>query len=903
MKIKNKIKKKNNINLFNFFLKIYFYTSIILAIPIIILFFNTGYWSNYKNKFFDRLYTSSVINYMHIPEILYLKTKSKFYDIPHLNLNLSFENELNLENQRNNALEYFKQYGESGAFAEVNASIDYKNFNYKTNLRLKGDRTSHYFEKKRSSYKIDLKGNGKILGMEKFSLQTPRMRNYAHEWIFHELLGELGLIKLNYIFLDLSINGSDSNLYVLEEGFDKILIERNKKRNGPIFSLFEEFSLDVQKAELQMYNKKFWLDEKNFFIADISKKKLDHFLKNKRVETDIFDQDKWAKFFAITDLNFYDHARGTKSVKFYYNPVSGLIEPIGFDGHRSVPNYSQYISGWANLKIKNSFETAQICEKNLNKCIKSEPTDDGIGDHFVYKFFFKSTGELNVEFFKKYHENITKITSKDFLDKFFNERNDELKKINSLIYDDYFFVDHNYFYGPGLYYFSKEDIYLRAKKLSNYFSTNINKIFVKQGDNKIIVRNIIKNNLALKIKSIECQNSLSSVNYIFPINEYIDNNLFNYELENNLNLQCSNLLIESPNNKVLKKIIYPTINKKKITLDSNSLDLYKKYFYLKNDNLLLKKKYTLIKENVVIPKNHIVKILPGQKITLTNNAFIFSNSAWIADGSDMKIIISGESDNFGGGLLIKDNTKKSYFRNVDFLNLDGHKIKNQKLNNFSLEDYLSTYIIYGSVNFFNSNIVLNEVYFENICSEDALNIVSSNFFIENIFFKNNCSDSIDIDFGNGEIINAQFVNIDNDAIDFSGSTVNLENISLQNVGDKLISSGENSNISINNLVGNNSYVGVASKDGSITNLNNVKISNAKIALASYVKKNEYGPGKIYAKKLKIKNSVEDYLSDSNSTIIVDLNKINSKTSKILKIIYDRNEELLLSEKNEKIRFN
>ena len=41
MKIKNKIKKKNNINLFNFFLKIYFYTSIILAIPIIILFFNT----------------------------------------------------------------------------------------------------------------------------------------------------------------------------------------------------------------------------------------------------------------------------------------------------------------------------------------------------------------------------------------------------------------------------------------------------------------------------------------------------------------------------------------------------------------------------------------------------------------------------------------------------------------------------------------------------------------------------------------------------------------------------------------------------------------------------------------------------------------------------------------------
>ena len=71
--------------------------------------------------------------------------------------------------------------------------------------------------------------------MEKFSLQTPRMRNYAHEWIFHELLGELGLIKLNYIFLDLSINGSDSNLYVLEEDLIKFLLKEIKKEMDQFF--------------------------------------------------------------------------------------------------------------------------------------------------------------------------------------------------------------------------------------------------------------------------------------------------------------------------------------------------------------------------------------------------------------------------------------------------------------------------------------------------------------------------------------------------------------------------------------------------------------------------------------------------------------------------------------------
>ena len=41
---------------------------------------------------------------------------------------------------------------------------------------------------------------------------------------------------------------------------------------------------------------------KKFFIADISKEKLDHFLKIKS-KTDIFDQINGQNFF-ITDLNF-----------------------------------------------------------------------------------------------------------------------------------------------------------------------------------------------------------------------------------------------------------------------------------------------------------------------------------------------------------------------------------------------------------------------------------------------------------------------------------------------------------------------------------------------------------------------------------------------------------------------
>ena len=47
----------------------------------------------------------------------------------------------------------------------------------------------------------------------------------------------------------------------------------------------------------------------------------------------------------------------------------------------------------------------------------------------------------------------------------------------------------------------------------------------------------------------------------------------------------------------------------------------------------------------------LVKINSGQSITLINNSFIFSDSAWIVDGSKQKIYISGEKKNFGGPLL------------------------------------------------------------------------------------------------------------------------------------------------------------------------------------------------------------------------------------------------------------
>ena len=179
-------------------------------------------------------------------------------------------------------------------------------------------------------------------------MQKPIIRNYVHEWIFHELAEDFGLIKLTYKFINLSINGEDKGLFVLEEGFGKELIERNKRRNGPIFGLDEDLNVSNIDPVFEIYNKKFWGKLENKSIALSASQKLRDFFDNKIKAEDVFDLEKWASFFAIIDLTGTRHGALLKSVKFYYNPINGLFEPVPFDGHRFKPNFYKFNQRYEN---------------------------------------------------------------------------------------------------------------------------------------------------------------------------------------------------------------------------------------------------------------------------------------------------------------------------------------------------------------------------------------------------------------------------------------------------------------------------------------------------------------------------------------------------------------------------
>ena len=165
-----------------------------------------------------------------------------------------------------------------------------------------------------------------------------------------------------------------------------------------------------------------------------------------------------------------------------------------------------------------------------------------------------------------------------------------------------------------------------------------------------------------------------------------------------------------------------------------------------------------VNTNIYIPDGYNVIIKPGQKLFLTNKAFIISNSPWNIGSKEGSVIISGKKDDLGGGIFVGDTNQISNIENVEFSNLTGYNL-----------DKDSEFIILGSINFHQTKVKIKNLSFKNIFSEDAINIFRSDFNIDNAKYLNISSDAIDIDFSNGNIQQANFLNIKNDAIDFSGS--------------------------------------------------------------------------------------------------------------------------------------
>ena len=262
-----------------------------------------------------------------------------------------------------------------------------------------------------------------------------------------------------------------------------------------------------------------------------------------------------------------------------------------------------------------------------------------------------------------------------------------------------------------------------------------------------------------------------------------------------------------------------------------------------------------LSDNVIVPKGFEFHIEAGTTIDLIKEAKIISYSPVYAIGTASQKIKITSTDSTANGFTILQADKESKMRYVDFSNLNTLNYKG--------------WILTGAVSFYESDVSISNCSFVSNQCEDALNIIRSTFVVDSSLFRYVYSDAFDGDFCIGKVLNSSYENIGNDAIDFSGSDIYVENCQMTNVGDKGISIGENSSVEVVNTNITNAALGISAKDLSTGKIRNVKMTGCRYGFAIFQKKPEFGPASAIAEEIEFIDVKNKFVLDKGSKLILN----------------------------------
>lgn len=284
--------------------------------------------------------------------------------------------------------------------------------------------------------------------------------------------------------------------------------------------------------------------------------------------------------------------------------------------------------------------------------------------------------------------------------------------------------------------------------------------------------------------------------------------------------------------------------------------------------------YVTIDRPMFIPQGHKLMIYEGQTIDLQNNAYIHLRDAIMAVGSDISKTSIISTDSTGRGIFVSNAPTKSNLSHITFDGLDAPKN--------------GVWQLTGAVTFYKSDVDISDCVFRNNICEDMLNIVNSTFEIVNTGFESTFADAFDSDFCSGTIRDSYFLDTGNDGLDVSGSTVTATSIDFRRIGDKAISGGENSKVTVDNINIYDTQIGIASKDMSLVTGKDVTIENMVVGITLYQKKDEFGPANIRLDNLTLLGNIDlSYLIQSGSSLTIDDEYITPKDSSKESLLFDK----------------
>ncbi|MDC0531461.1 hypothetical protein OAO48_04770, partial [Alphaproteobacteria bacterium] len=673
---------------------------------------------------------------------------------------------------------------------------------FKCSVRLKGDLGDHWWVKDRISLKIKVK-KGYIFGHNSFSLQKPSARQFPFDQVFHSLVTKMGGHSSDMQnFVGVEVNGQRWGVMNLEPDIDtKFLEVKDLKRLG----VYRISNQDVWHFD-EMFG-----DVGGYYPSDpsiiLSLKGSDKVLVEKTDYLRAFSHIKqalWKKKGAIFDREMM---------------IDNLMLSLAWGRLHTLHNSNSYYTWNQYTRKLEPILTDQLSWQSLNTLLETYAYDLP----YEYRMTFKDTPMTEDEYniaLKKVRNLVLKTNL--------------IEEVNKLK-TEYFPGDIKFTYEPVT-----ENLMILDKKrvaIRKFITSNRTKNNIKSRDASEVVTELERfhhvdayqdgllriynlTSLPLKLQSVSNKTNILSGTYLHTIPPSKSEDLSFLEIQtdwdtldiNRLNVVTrfgENLRTEQP------KLILASV-------DQNSRSL-KNLGCINSGDICILQDDLHIKDSVIYDRP--VHIRPGVTYRLESGADVFfSNGIEALGDSDMPILFVGDKT---GGVYIQNAKKQlSKIVNVNFISLGA----------MNTNDYQFT----GTVNGYGGKFFLDKIHFKNGVAEDQLNIVHALVEIGHMSFDGAVSDAFDCDFCKGQINELHFNSIGGDGLDVSGSNLRVNLILAKDIKDKAVSVGERSELELRILELENVGTGVASKDGSRTDVSSVVGPLVKFDLfMTYIKKPFY----------------------------------------------------------------
>ena len=527
----------------------------------------------------------------------------------------------------------------------VKAKINNPNSNdlIPVELRLKGDWLDH-LKGDKWSFRIKVKDPYAWNRLKTFSVQTPAAREYLREWILHKLWEREDVLTTRYEFIKLSLNGDSKGIYVYEEHFEKQLVEYKNRREGPIVRFAEDGFWAAIKRQLEHVGSgiNYSLpqpekDKENALIRpfkesqtaknpvlsqqfEAAQQLMQQYVDGNFKAEDIFDTDLLAKYFAICDVMGAYHGMVWHNQRFYYNPVTSKLEPVGFDGFPLIDRfYSSFIGdGALNKEFRTSTE--------------------------LYEPLFQQE-----EFFTTYIQYLYRFTSLDYIMPFFDEIRPELEKRLNMLKMEFPF-----------YKFSEVEILKRAQRIHAVLlplpdvSIRAFRQNPQETKGQLKLSNlhgtpieILGTGLKKKTMDYELEEPILLPSYQ---NKFLDNKYTNFELGQAANYVFYRTLgldsiFSTP---IINWKIPEGLTVRQQLFDESPIKS-NNVFTVTDSLIYFPAGQQTITEDIILPKGYTIDFAAGANLDFINGAKFISYSPLIMKGTDEQSIIIKSSDGSAGG--------------------------------------------------------------------------------------------------------------------------------------------------------------------------------------------------------------------------------------------------------------